>query len=150
MIRAACACVQIHAQSRDRSPQNDSFLCSLSEGGLTAVPTCFRSFRWRQLRVPGFQWSRVMSLLRLGHILWFILCLLVLWDFTGPHFGHPGRGKVYPAKSMDASFSLWSKIQGSHLGVRKKTLDLATEGSSVSLGAVAYELCDFGQITPPL
>lgn len=59
-------------------------------------------------------------------------------------------GKDYPAKSMDASFNLWSEIQGSQLGVQKKTLDLETEGSSVSLGSVAYELCDFGQITPPL
>lgn len=46
--------------------------------------------------------------------------------------------------------NLWSKTQGSHLGVRKRSLDLETKGSSVTSGSVACELCDSEQIIAPL
>lgn len=101
--------------------------------------------------MPGSQWSRVVSLLRLGHMLsgsscasW---CSGISQDPTLDIF--VGWDKIVClTKSMTAS--LWSKTQGSHLGVRKKALDLDTEAFSVSLGSVAYQLCDFGQITAPL
>lgn len=71
-------------------------------------------------------------------------------DALGFHRAPRGGHVFCPAKSMVASLDLWSKTQGSHLGVRKRALDLETKGSNISPDSVAYKLCDFGEITPPL